>query len=57
MSILRVAPKKDAEILTVVPNDSEFMVEPVCKHWCGVVYKGQKGYIYRTYFQFTGKES
>ncbi|MCP4998516.1 MAG: SH3 domain-containing protein [Hyphomicrobiales bacterium] len=49
---LRAGPKKDAEVLNIIPADAEFMAEPDCKHWCSVVYQGQKGYIYRTYMQY-----
>ena len=53
---MRNAPKKNARIMGVVPQDAEFIVEPICKHWCGVVYNGRHGYIYRTYFEYTGKK-
>ncbi|MEM6462148.1 MAG: SH3 domain-containing protein [Pseudomonadota bacterium] len=51
---MRAAPEKDAQVLTVVPAEQEIMVEPNCRHWCSAVYKDQRGYIYRTFFQYSG---
>ncbi|MEM9107202.1 MAG: SH3 domain-containing protein, partial [Pseudomonadota bacterium] len=53
---MRIRPKKNAQVMGVIPVDAEFKVEPVCKHWCGVEYDGRHGYIYRTFFEYIGKE-
>ncbi|MCY6383392.1 SH3 domain-containing protein [Hoeflea prorocentri] len=48
---LRAGPSSKSEVLTIVPADAEIMVETDCK-WCGVVYKGQKGYIYKSFVMY-----
>ncbi|MEX3008427.1 SH3 domain-containing protein [Hoeflea sp. TYP-13] len=49
---MRAGPDKEAEVLTIIPADAEFMAEANCTHWCSVVYQGQKGYIYKTYLTY-----
>ncbi|WP_378947317.1 SH3 domain-containing protein [Mesorhizobium sp. ANAO-SY3R2] len=45
---LREAPADEAEVLTVVPENASIEAETDCG-WCTVVYKGQRGYIYKSF--------
>ena len=45
---LRDGPDDEAEVLTVVPAKAAIEAETDCG-WCTVVYKGQRGYIYKNF--------
>lgn len=45
---LREGPADEAEVITVVPANAKVEAETDCG-WCTVVYKGQRGYIYKTF--------
>jgi hypothetical protein len=45
---LRSRPKSGSRVLTVVPGRA--VVQLVgCKAWCEVIYKGRRGYVYKSY--------
>ncbi|WP_419909082.1 hypothetical protein [Hoeflea sp.] len=48
---LRAEPTNAAPVLDIVPAKASILADQNCTRWCGVVYKGQKGYIYRTFIQ------
>lgn len=47
---LRAKPQKGGQVMGVIPARTS--VELVaCTQWCEVIYKGQRGYVYKTYVQ------
>ncbi|MDA4848465.1 SH3 domain-containing protein [Hoeflea poritis] len=46
---LRAEPNNTAPIVDIVPAKASILADQNCTRWCGVVYKGQKGFIYRTF--------
>ncbi|WP_136660120.1 SH3 domain-containing protein [Nitratireductor sp. XY-223] len=46
---LRAEPNNTAAVVDIVPAKATILADQNCTRWCGVVYKGQKGYIYRTF--------
>jgi hypothetical protein len=50
---LRAGPDNDAKTLAIVPANTDILAEDNCLHWCGAVYQGQKGYIYKTFIRKT----
>lgn len=47
---LRDGPADEAQVLTVVPANADVDAEANCG-WCTVVYKGQRGYIYKNFIR------
>lgn len=45
---LRDGPADESEVITVVPANATIEAEADCG-WCTVVYKGQRGYIYKSF--------
>lgn len=45
---LRAEPAGEADVIVVVPENAAIEAETDC-NWCTVVYKGQRGYIYKTF--------
>ena len=46
---MRAEPNNTAPIVDVVPAKAGILADQNCTRWCGVIYKGQKGFIYRTF--------
>lgn len=47
---LRDGPADEAQVLTVVPANADIDAEADCG-WCTVVYKGQRGYVYKSFIR------
>jgi len=52
---LRDGPADEAEVIVVVPANAEIEAEVDC-NWCTVVYKGQRGYMYKNLIRRTVAE-
>lgn len=48
---MRAGPDNGARVLAVVPFDAAILAERGCRHWCEAVYKGKKGFIYKTFIR------
>lgn len=48
---LRAAPGNNSEVMMVVPGGAEIGAEEGCRHWCEVVYDGNRGYIYQSFIR------
>lgn len=53
---LRAGPADESRVIAVVPANAEVKVESGCQ-WCTVVYKGQRGYIYKSFIRRSLKEA
>lgn len=54
---LRAAPNNKSKVLAVVPAKADILADEDCTRWCGVVYEGQKGFIYRTFIRRAERSS
>lgn len=52
---LRARPGEDGTILAVLPRSASIQADGECRNWCGVVYDGQRGFVYRDYIRFDGE--
>lgn len=48
---MRASGDSEAAVVAVVPNGAEIAADPSCKHWCEVVYKGSRGFIYQSFIR------
>lgn len=48
---MRASGDDEAEVVAVVPSGAEISAAPNCKHWCEVVYKSSRGFIYKTFIR------
>lgn len=46
---MRARPASGAQVLGTIPSNATISVAPGCQHWCEVTYKGQRGYIYKSF--------
>lgn len=49
---LRAGPDRETRELAVIPTDADIVAEDDCRRWCRVIFDGQSGYIYSTYFEY-----
>jgi hypothetical protein len=50
---MRASPSSRGGVITVVPARSSVDVVS-CKHWCEIVYKGRRGFVYRSFLDGKG---
>lgn len=48
---MRTRPVSGSKVILVIPSNSVVGLAPGCEHWCRVSYKGQTGYIYKSYLR------
>jgi SH3-like domain-containing protein len=49
---MRARPASGAKVLVTVPRGTTLQVEANCRHWCAATYKGQSGFIYKSFLSF-----
>lgn len=53
---LRAEPKSGSKVIGVVPAGTAINVPASCSHWCEVEYKGQRGYLYKSFIKWPAKQ-
>ncbi len=53
---LRAGPNKQTRELAVIPANADILAENTCRRWCRVLFEGQEGYIYHSYFRYLEPE-
>lgn len=48
---MRSRPADGAQVIAVIPANTTVTVAPGCRHWCRVSFKGQAGYIYKSFLR------
>lgn len=48
---MRAGGADEARVLQVVPAGARISMAEGCRHWCTVIYKGRKGYIYKSFLR------
>lgn len=46
---MRARPASGAQVVGTIPSNATVSIAPGCRHWCEVTYKGQRGYIYKSF--------
>lgn len=46
---MRSRPKSGSSVISVVPKGAAVQLAGNCKSWCQIVYKGQRGYVFRDF--------
>lgn len=48
---LRSRPVSGSRVIAVIPRNASVNVSPGCEHWCRVTFKGQSGYVYKSFLR------